>query len=68
MSWDEFSNANSFGLTQYWPTLHPKTHRKRKCFPQSKSNSKSKDVETSTLGMPTEDDPGHTIETLPLTF
>ena len=32
-SWDEFLNANSFGLTQYWPTLHPKTRRKRKHFP-----------------------------------
>ena len=69
-SWDEFLSANYFGLTQYWPTLHPKTHRKRKHFPQTKAISKSKDVETSKLRMPIEDSPGHTttIETLTLNF
>ena len=63
-------SANSFGLTQYWPTLRPKTCRKSKCFPQIKANSKSKDVETSKLRMPIEDNPRHTatIETLPLKF
>ena len=63
-------NANNFGLTQYWPTLRPKTRRKHKHFPQIKANSKSKDVETSKLRMSIEDNPGHiaTIETLPLKF
>ena len=57
-SWDEFLNENSFVLTQYWPTLRPKTRRKHKHFPQTKANLESKDVETSKLGMPTEDNPG----------
>ena len=35
ISLDEFLNMNDFGLTQYWPTLHPKTHRKHKCFSQN---------------------------------
>ena len=41
---------------------------KCKRFPQTKANSKSKDVGTSKLGMPIEDDPWHTVETLPLKF
>ena len=61
-------NTNSFGLTQYWPTLRPKTCRKCKHFPQAKANSESKDVETSKLGMPIENNPGHTLGTLPLKF
>ena len=46
----------------------PKTSRKRKRFPQTKDNSESKDVETSELRVPIEDNLGHTatIETLPL--
>ena len=67
-SWDEFLNVNSFGLTRYWPTLRPKTRRKRKHFPQTKANSKSKDVETSKLRMLVEDNLKHTVETLPVKF
>ena len=61
-------NANNFGLTQYWPTLCPKTRRKRKRFPQTKANSESKGVESSELRVPIEDNPRHTsaVESLPL--
>ena len=67
-SWDEFLNTNDFGLTQYWPTLHPKNHRKCKRFSQTKSNYESKCVESSELRVPIEDNPRHTIavESLPL--
>ena len=61
-------NGNDFGLTQYWSTLRPKTRIKRKFFPQTKANLESKDVETSKLGMPIEDNSRHIVETLPLKF
>ena len=61
-------NANDFGLTQYWPTLHPKIHRKHKHFPQTESNYELRGVESFELRVPIEDNPRHTVavESLPL--
>ena len=60
-SWNEFLNANDFGLTQYWPTLHPKTRRKRKGFLQAEAKSESRGVESFELRVPIEDNPRHTV-------
>ena len=66
--WDEFLNANDFGLTQYLPTLHPKTCRKRKGFPQTEVNYESRGVESSELRVPIEDNPRHTVAVESLSF